>query len=473
MNQKLWAGRSTEETDKLLDLFNSSFPFDFRLWKQDIQGSIAHASMLGETGIISKEDSKAIIEGLQKVAEEIAADEKAWYEARKHKEEDIHMAVERRLTELIGEPARKLHTARSRNDQVATDLRLWLIEQNEEIAGLISELRQTLLKLAERDAEQIAPGYTHLQKAQPISLGHHWMAHYERFTRDFQRLVEIRKRLFINPLGSGALAGTTYPIDRELTTKILGFTEASRNSLDAVSDRDFVAEHQFAASLLMVHLSQLAEEIILWSSDEFKFIDLDDRFATGSSMMPQKKNPDIPELLRGKSGRVIGNLQALLITLKGLPLAYNKDLQEDKEGLFDTCDTLQICLKITISFLLSLKVNSERLTLTASQGFLNATDAADFLVKKGISFREAYYAVGQAVRACLEENKLLHDLNLSEWQKFHKAFDENIKSLIKPSECMARRDVLGGTSPTRVRGEITRAWEEIKGENKFYKVRKE
>ncbi|MDX1921377.1 MAG: argininosuccinate lyase [Candidatus Caenarcaniphilales bacterium] len=453
---KLWAGRSSQPTEEILDIFNSSFSFDYRLWREDIQGSKAHAEMLAKVGVISKEDFKQILEGLDKIAKEIETDEKAWYEKNKG-QEDIHMAIESQLTELIGEPARRLHTGRSRNDQVATDIRLWLRKENHITRQHILELLKTLITLAERDAEQILPGYTHLQRAQPISLGHHWMAHFERFKRDLQRFAEISVRVNINPLGSGALAGTTYPLDREFTTKKLGFASATQNSLDAVSDRDFIAEHQFASSLLMVHLSQLSEELILWSSDEFSFIKLDDRFATGSSMMPQKKNPDVPELIRGKSGRVIGNLQAILVTLKGLPLAYNKDLQEDKEGLFDTCSNLKICLQIMSAFLESIKINSQRMTEAAIKGFMNATDAADYLVKKNIPFREAYKAVGGAVKFCIENEKLLQDLTVTEWKSFHKNFDEDLNEAIKIQNCLENRKTLGGTSPTKVREGIPSA----------------
>lgn len=461
MKQKMWAGRSEEVTDKLLDIFNSSFSFDFMLWPFDIQASKAHAQMLAECQIISQLDLEEIIKGLSLIENEITQNPQAWFEARKD-EEDIHMAIERRLTELIGDAARKLHTARSRNDQVATDLRLWLRQENIQIRELLTDLTKTLVSLAERDSEQIMPGYTHLQKAQPISLAHHWLAHYERFSRDCCRFAEIYKRLNLNPLGSGALAGTTYQIDRLLTTKILGFDGVCSNSLDAVSDRDFVAEHQFASSLLMVHLSQIAEELILWASEEFKFIELDDRFATGSSMMPQKKNPDIPELVRGKTGRVLGNLQAILVVLKGLPMAYNKDLQEDKEGLFDTCQTTKICLKIMAAFLKSIKLNSQVLTNAALKGFMNATDAADYLVKKGLPFREAYFVIGKAVQYCLTKNKNLNQLSLEEWKSFHELFDLDLQENIQIINCLQNRKSLGGTSPTRVREEIGKAWEEIK-----------
>ncbi len=463
MKQKLWAGRSEQSTDKLLDIFNASFRFDFRLWPFDIEASKAHAIMLCECQIINEQNLKEILEGLNSIETEILKDEKAWFMARQD-EEDIHMAIERRLTELIGDSARKLHTARSRNDQVATDLRLWLRRENIENQKLLINLRQTFLELAERDCAQIMPGYTHLQRAQPISVGHHWLAHYERFSRDFARFTEIYKRLNCNPLGAGALAGTTYKINRLSTTKALNFAETCRNSLDAVSDRDFVAEHQFASGLLMVHLSQLSEELILWASEEFKFIELDNRFATGSSMMPQKKNPDIPELIRGKAGRVLGNLQAILIVLKGLPIAYNKDLQEDKEGLFDTCETVQICLKIMNSFLQSLKLNHDTLTKAALQGFMNATDAADYLVKKGVSFREAYYAVGKAVQYCLAQNKILNNLTIEEWQSFHEMFTADVQESIQIFNCLENRESLGGTSPTRVREEIGKAWEQLKKE---------
>ncbi|MDJ0625119.1 MAG: argininosuccinate lyase [Candidatus Caenarcaniphilales bacterium] len=456
--QKLWAGRSTTPTNELLDEFNSSFPFDFVLWKYDLRGSKAHVQMLSDTKIISYSDAEKILNGLNQVEKEIEKNEKLWFEKNKN-EEDVHMAIERRLTELIGDTAKKLHTARSRNDQVATDLRLWLINENLQTCDQIIDLRKVLLNLAERDSNQILPGYTHLQKAQPISLGHYWMAHYERLSRDFERFNEIRKRVNNNPLGSGALAGTTYPIDRDKTTSTLGFSSPTKNSLDAVSDRDFVAEHHFASTLLIVHLSQLAEELIIWSTDEFNFIKLDDQFATGSSMMPQKKNPDVPELIRGKSGRVLGNLQSILVVLKGLPLAYNKDLQEDKEALFDTCKTIKLTLEITSRFLESIKINNLRMDESVESGFLNATDAADYLVKKNIPFREAYYAVGRAVQYCTENDKSLADLTINEWKKFHEKFEEDVASHISLRTCLDNRKSYGGTSPDNVKLEISKARE--------------
>ena len=464
-SRKLWAGRSSSQTAALLDLFNSSFHFDFILWSYDLAGSRAHVQMLAAQKIIEEEACQDILRGLTKIEQEIEPDPEAWYQARRD-EEDIHMAIENRLTELIGENAKKLHTARSRNDQVALDLRLWLIEEQKKTFKLLQDLRSTLLNLAERDSNQILPGYTHLQKAQPISLGHHWLAHYERITRDGKRLSEIHQRVQENPLGAGALAGTTYPIDRLQTTKSLNLKMACTNSLDAVSDRDFVAEHQFFSALLMVHLSQMAEELILWSSAEFNFIELDDRFATGSSMMPQKKNPDIPELLRGKTGRVLGNLQAILVVLKGLPLAYNKDLQEDKEGLFDTCRTILLALQVITAFLESIKINKQSLQKALVDGFLNATDAADYLVKKGVSFREAYQAVGEAVQFCLQNKKSLIDLTQVEWQKFHTLFslNSNLKDHLQLENCLQKRLSFGGTSPTRVREQIPQKREEIKGE---------
>ncbi len=457
---KLWAGLSKEETNKLLDKFNSSFDFDFRLWPFDLQGSAAHVQMLAQCQIIKEEDKDRILEGLINIEKEISADPSLW-KAERQDEEDIHMAIERRLTDLIGEPARKLHTARSRNDQVATDFKLWIKKVNLEFCELIIDLKQIFLKLAQRDLNQIIPGYTHLQQAQPISLGHYWMAHYERFNRDYERFSEFRQRLNYCPLGAGALAGTTYPIDRLLTAKLLGFTAPTNNSLDSVSDRDFVAEHQFAASLNIIHLSQLSEELILWASEEFKFIKLHPAFATGSSMMPQKRNPDIPELIRGKAGRIIGNLQNILVVLKGLPLAYNKDLQEDKEALFDTYENLKICLQIMPKFLESLEINTEKLNEISRKSFMNATDAADYLVKKGISFREAYYAVGQIVAYCLENKKYLTDLNLTHWKQFHESFDSDIEEAIKIETCVHKRESFGGTSPTRVREQISKCWEQI------------
>lgn len=437
---KLWEGLSEKAPDGLLEEFNNSFCFDFRLWKADIAGSLAHAEMLQKTSLITEKDWLEIQTGLREIAQEINKDENAWLVQNKDSE-DIHSAIESVLTAKIGEAGRRLHTARSRNDQVATDLRLWLREENYGIGALLLDLRQTFCDLAERDKNILMPGYTHLQKAQPISLGHHWMAHYERFSRDFDRLIDINKRLNICPLGAGALAGTTYPIDREFTAKKLGFDRPSNNSLDSVSDRDFVAEYLFLCSLCGIHLSQVSEELINWSSQEWGFITLDSAFATGSSMMPQKKNPDIPELIRGKTGRLLGNLISMLSVLKALPLAYNKDLQEDKEALFDSCDTIKISLRIINLFLKSIEINDEIMCKKASTGFLNATDLADSFVKNGLAFRDAYKAVGKLVRKGIETGKELQDLD---------EISPEIISQIKPEICMQNRKSFGGTSPERV-----------------------
>ncbi len=448
-NNKLWTGLTSGETAGLLDEFNASIGFDYRLYKQDIEGSKAHARMLSEVGIISKDEAFEITRGLDIIQEEIEADIQAWVQARL-KDEDIHMAIERRLTELIGDAGRKLHSARSRNDQVALDLRMWLREELHTTLKQVNELRATLINKADNDLNHILPGYTHLQHAQPISLGHYWLAHEAKLSRDASRLEDCYDRMNVNPLGSGALSGTSCPIDRESTTKALGFSRPSENSLDAVSDRDYVAEYEFTISMIMVHLSQLAEEMILWSTREFGFIEISDAYATGSSMMPQKKNPDIPELVRGKTGRVIGTLQALLVTLKGLPLAYNKDLQEDKEMLFQANDTVQICLRITKEFLEHITANKERMHEAIYNSYADATDAAEYLVRKGVPFRVAYEAVGKAVKYAIERKRYLKELSVSEWQSMHQSFTEDMEDLLKPEVLVDSRRVTGGTARTEV-----------------------
>jgi len=454
LNKKLWSNQQAKESNnKLLEKFNNSFSYDFRLWEQDIKVSLTHIQMLLQQRIISESDHQQIKQGLQQIQQEISSNSQEWFR-RFSEHEDIHTAIELRLTELIGDPGKKLHTARSRNDQVATDLRLWLREKQQSMQKQLIQLLKTFVDLAERDCDQIFPGYTHLQAAQPLSLGHYWLAHYERISRDLDRLQDFSKRLLICPLGSGALAGTSYDIDRDFTAQSLGFLRPSDNSLDSVSDRDFVAEYQFVCSLLIVHLSQLAEEIILWTSQEFAFMKLDKRMATGSSMMPQKLNPDVPELIRGKSGRILGNLQAILVTLKGLPLAYNKDLQEDKEMLFDTCDNVAICLDIILEFLLSLQLNTEKINQSIERGFLNATDGADYLVKRQVPFREAYRAMAEAVEFCIAKNYQLSDLSLSQWKNFHESFEEDIVEAISLRRCLMSRQSHGGTSPIKVREQI-------------------
>ncbi len=448
-NTKLWGASFSAGAAKLLEEFNASIGFDYRLYRHDIQGSLAHAKMLSEVGIITKEDFEEIKRGLNIIQDEITADTQAWVAAR-IKDEDIHMAIERRLTELIGDAGRKLHSARSRNDQVAVDLRLWLRDEIKSTKNLVNELRDTLIKKANEDLNCILPGYTHLQHAQPISLGHYWLAHEAKLSRDASRLKDALKRMNVNPLGSGALSGTSCPIDRESTTKALGFDRASENSLDAVSDRDYVAEYEFVISMIMVHLSQLAEEMILWSTKEFGFIEIADAYATGSSMMPQKKNPDIPELVRGKTGRVIGALQALLVTLKGLPLAYNKDLQEDKEMLFQANDTVQICLRITKEFLEHITANKDQMHDAIYNSYADATDAAEYLVRKGVPFRVAYEAVGKAVKYAIERKRYLKELSVSEWQSMHQSFSEDMEDLLKPEVLVDSRRVSGGTARTEV-----------------------
>lgn len=449
-SNKLWAGVSSGEISSLLGEFNNSLEFDFALWQYDIQGSLAHSKMLAKQDIITQEDYKLIKQGLEEIQSEISSKPQEWL-AKNIEAEDIHSAIEMNLTARIGDAGKRLHTGRSRNDQVATDLRLYLIQNINIISELLDNLRQAFVSLAERDINQVIPGYTHLQQAQPVSLGHHWLAHYERFTRDSERLADCLKRVKVCPLGAGALAGTTYNLDREFTSSELGFDSVSHNSLDSVSDRDYVAEFLFVMSMVGIHLSQLSEEIIIWASQEFSFIKLHPDYATGSSMMPQKRNPDIPELLRGKSGRLIGHLNALLITLKALPLAYNKDLQEDKEGLFDCIKQINIMLKITTEFLPSIQVNTEKLNIVISQGFLNATDLADYLVTKGLPFREAYKIVGQAVRDCLENNTVLKNITLETWkEKYSELIEEDIYEKIDEVYCMNRRNTYGGGSPEQV-----------------------
>jgi len=443
---KMWSGRFTKETDELVEDFHSSISFDSRLYKQDIRGSIAHARMLGEQGIISKKESQLIIEGLKEIEREI--DEgKILFSVDA---EDIHMNIEKILTEKIGEVGKKLHTARSRNDQVALDMRLYLKEEIKVLMGLLADLQQTIIAKAEENLDIIMPGYTHLQKAQPVLFPHHLLAYFEMFQRDFERLLDCRKRTDVMPLGSGALAGTTFPIDREKVKEELGFSQISRNSIDAVSDRDFVLEFLFCASMIMMHLSRFCEEIILWSTDEFGFVEVDDAYGTGSSIMPQKKNPDVAELVRGKTGRVYGSLMALLTVMKSLPLAYNKDMQEDKENLFDALDTVKGCLRVFIPMLATLKIFPEKMYEGVKRGFTNATDVADYLAEKGIPFREAHEITGRLVLHCIERGITLGDLSLEELKKFSSAFEEDIYQRLSIESCVMRRDVPGATSPRQV-----------------------
>jgi len=444
-SSKLWGGRFSGETDALVDQFNASIDFDKRLYREDIAGSIAHAGMLAKQGIIPEADRDAIVEGLTQIRGEIDA---GTFEFRLDRE-DIHLNIEAVLTERIGDAGRRLHTGRSRNDQVATDTRLFTRAACDETTALLRGLRLALINLAEREAETVIPGYTHLQRAQPILLAHHLLAYEAMFTRDTERFTQARARANVLPLGSGALAGVTYPIDREAVAEELGFEGISENSLDAVSDRDFIFDYQSAAALTAVHLSRLAEEIILWCSAEFGFAKLDDRYSTGSSIMPQKKNPDVAELTRGKSARVIGNLVQILTLLKGQPLAYNKDNQEDKEPLFDTVDTMLITLRVVTAMLPTMTFDGDRGRTAAVANFALATDIADYLAKKGVPFREAHEAVGALVARCEREDRTFEDLTLEDYRAAHPAFDRDVLA-IDLDAALAARDVPGGTAPARV-----------------------
>ena len=437
---KLWGGRFQKNTDQKVDDFNSSIRFDARMYRQDIRGSIAHASMLGRQGIIPQEDADKIVAELKNILADIEAGRVEFLIDA----EDIHMNIEKILTDRIGEPGKRLHTGRSRNDQVALDIRMYLMDETKEIGEMLHSLRSALVNLAKEHTQTIMPGYTHLQKAQPITLAHHLMAYYEMFTRDSQRLSDCRKRMNQMPLGSGALAGTTYPLDREWVAKELGFDGVTMNSLDGVSDRDFCIELAGCLSIVMMHLSRFCEELILWSSHEFAFVEMDDAFSTGSSIMPQKKNPDVAELIRGKTGRVYGHLMGLLTTMKGIPLAYNKDMQEDKEPIFDAVDTVKLCLPVFCDMLTTMKVNKERMLQGAKGGFTNATDAADYLVKKGLPFREAHAVIGRMVFYCIQKDQSLDQLTMAEFKDFSELIDEDIYTAISMETCVNDRKVIGG-----------------------------
>jgi argininosuccinate lyase len=443
---KLWGGRFEKNTDSLVEDFHSSISFDQRLYKQDIQGSIAHARMLGSIGILSSDETKTIILALHELLREIQAGQVEFEIGA----EDIHMNVEKLLTEKIGILGKKLHTARSRNDQVALDLKLFLREEIDVTKELLLKLIRTLLKLSEEHLETWMPGYTHLQKAQPITLAHHLMAYVQMFLRDLGRLKDTRKRLNLSPLGSGAMAGTTFPLRREEVAEELGFDGVTQNSLDGVSDRDFALEFLAAVSIIMMHLSRLCEELILWSSGEFQFIVMDDGYSTGSSIMPQKKNPDVAELVRGKTGRVYGDLIALLTVMKGLPLAYNKDMQEDKERVFDAVDTIQKSLLVMEPMLGTMKVRPEVMAQGAKGGFANATDLADYLAKKGVPFRDAHEIVGRIVLHCSKKNLGLEDLTLEEYQKLSPVFSADLFENIKIENCVRSRRITGGPAPEAV-----------------------
>ncbi|MZP42001.1 argininosuccinate lyase [Heliobacterium gestii] len=453
VSKKLWGGRFQKGTDKVVEDFHSSISFDQRLYRQDIRGSMAHARMLGQQGIIAESDARAIIAGLEGILKDIEAGRIEFDVAA----EDIHMNIEKILTERVGDIGKKLHTARSRNDQVALDIRLYLRDEIAETRALLAKLITTLLDTAEANVDTIMPGYTHLQKAQPITLAHHLLAYVQMFDRDLDRLADCARRLNRSPLGSGALAGTTFPLDRLAVATELGFDGITENSLDGVSDRDFAIEFCAAASLTMMHLSRFCEEIILWSSQEFAFIELDDAYSTGSSMMPQKKNPDVAELIRGKTGRVYGDLMALLTVMKSLPLAYNKDMQEDKESLFDAVDTVKGCLTVFTPMIATMRVRRETMKNGARGGFTNATDVADYLAKKGVSFREAHEIVGKMVLLCVQKGVALDDLTFEDFRACSDAFGEDIYEAISVERCVADRKVPGGPAPEAVKEAIAQA----------------
>ncbi|MDD2955578.1 MAG: argininosuccinate lyase [Oscillospiraceae bacterium] len=455
----LWAGRFSKEVDAKVNDFNSSISFDCRMYAQDIKGSCAHAAMLAKQGIISAGDAEKIVEGLGG----ILADLESGALSFDPNAEDIHMFVEAELTKRVGDAGKRLHTARSRNDQVALDLRLTLHENIGEIRALLAELVETLCGKAGEHTETVMPGYTHMQRAQPVTLAHHLMAYVQMLLRDMGRLADTDRRLLASmPLGCGALAGTTYPIDRQAVARELGFTGVSANSLDGVSDRDYAIELANCLSLIMMHLSRFSEEIILWCSWEFKFIELDDAFATGSSIMPQKKNPDVTELIRGKTGRVYGDLTTLLVMMKGIPLAYNKDMQEDKEAIFDAVDTVKLCVSTFTPMLKTMRVLKENMRAAAAKGFINATDCADYLTKKGLPFRDAYKVTGQLVAYCIEQKTTLEELTLDQLHQFHPLFDEGIYHAISLEACVRERRSEGGPAPELVTGQIARAREELK-----------
>lgn len=444
---KLWGGRFSKATDTLVDDFNSSIRFDARMYAQDIAGSQAHAEMLGRQGIIPKADADLIVKTLG----EIRADIEAGQIEFEIDAEDIHMNIETILISRIGDVGKRLHTGRSRNDQVALDIRMYLRSEIDEISGALKELRKTILAIAQENLAVIMPGYTHLQKAQPITLAHHVMAYYEMFRRDGERLSDCRRRLNVMPLGSGALAGTTYPLDRDFVAEKLGFDGITQNSLDGVSDRDFVCELAFDLSMMMTHLSRFSEEIILWSSHEFGFIELDDAYSTGSSIMPQKKNPDVAELARGKTGRVYGSLMGLLTMMKGLPLAYNKDMQEDKEQIFDAVDTVKMCLPVFSKMLATMRVKKDRMLMGAKGGFTNATDVADYLVKHGLPFRDAHAVVGRMVAYCIEKDTVIDALSMEEMKTFSPLIGGDIYDAISLETCVNQRKLTGGPAMDTMR----------------------
>lgn len=456
--EKPWGGRFNEPTDAFVEQFTASVGFDQRLYYHDIQGSIAHATMLAKVGVLTDQEKDQIIEGLTAIRAEIEAGEFRWSVTL----EDVHMNIEARLTERIGLTGKKLHTGRSRNDQVATDIRLYLRDEIDVVASELTRLQQGLADLALREAGTIMPGFTHLQTAQPVTFGHHILAWNEMIQRDYERLLDCRKRVNIMPLGAAALAGTTYPIDRNLTAELLGFDRPTENSLDSVSDRDFAIEFCAFASLLMTHLSRSSEELILWASAQFDFIDLPDRFCTGSSIMPQKKNPDVPELVRGKTGRVTGHLMSLLTLMKSQPLAYNKDNQEDKEPLFDVLDTIKGCLKAYGDMIPAIQVKAENMREAARRGFSTATDLADYLVVNGVAFRDAHEIVGKAVAYGVEQNKDLSEMTLQELQQFSDNIKQDVFDVLTLEGSVNARNHIGGTAPNQVKAAANRVLDKLK-----------
>jgi len=450
---KLWGGRFTKKTDQLVEEYTASIMFDKELAEEDIQGSLAHVTMLGKQNILPADDVEKIKDGLHRVLQRIRRGDVEFTIG----DEDIHMNIEKALIDDVGSVGGKLHTGRSRNDQVATDMHLWLRKRVVEFVDMLQKLQSALVEQAKANSDTILPGYTHLQRAQPILFAHHLMAYVSMFGRDIERLQDSYKRINVLPLGAGALAGTTFPIDRHFVAEQLHFDRVYENSLDAVSDRDFILEFLSHASIIMMHLSRLSEELILWSSTEFRFVELDDAFCTGSSIMPQKKNPDVPELVRGKTGRVYGNLVGLLTVLKSLPLAYNKDMQEDKEGMFDTVKTLQGALQLFAPMIATMKVNADVMRQAVNQDFSNATDIADFLVGKGMPFRQAHEVIGKTVLYCIQEKKYLLDLKLEEFKQFSSLFDDRIYAVLQPEQVVNARNVYGGTAKEQVLAAIGRA----------------
>nr|WP_314767693.1 argininosuccinate lyase [uncultured Lachnoanaerobaculum sp.] len=447
---KLWGGRFTKETNKLVENFNESLSFDHRFYKQDIRGSIAHVKMLAKQNILTDNERDKIIEGLNSIEADIDSGKLKFDDGS----EDIHSFVEAHLIERIGDTGKKLHTGRSRNDQVALDMKLYVRDEIDELKDLLYELLSEVLNIMEENKSTYMPGFTHLQKAQPTTLAHHFGAYFEMFIRDYDRLVSTRKRMNLSPLGSGAFAGTTYDLDRDYVASILDFDTATRNSMDSVSDRDYLLELLSDLAIISMHLSRLSEEIIIWNTDEYRFVEMDDTYSTGSSIMPQKKNPDIAELIRGKSGRVYGSLMSLLTTMKGLPLAYNKDMQEDKEMSFDAIDTVKSLIKLMSGMLSSMKFNHERMVKSARGGFTNATDAADYLVKKNVAFRDAHEIVGRLVLYGIENNKALDDFSLEEFKNISEVFDNDIYDAISLRTCVEKRNTKGAPGLKAINDEI-------------------